>query len=278
MAGKKSQPAAKLEFPKIAMAIAAHPDDIEFGMAGTLLALQDRGWRIHYFNISNGDVGSMTLTRAATAKVRLKEAQASCKLAGFTHHAPIVADLGIAYEQKQFARVTSVIRSAKPSIILTQSLEDYAEDHQNAARLAVTGAFCKSMVNAPCTPARKPYFYDIAVYHAMPHGLRDCMGKLMHSELWVDIGKYVGQKGKMLACHDSQKQWLDSTQGMDSYVRTMEDLGAAMGKMSGKFQFAEGWRRHNPLGFAAAADWDPLRDELGKQALIDKKYQAWLNA
>lgn len=278
MPRKKSENAAPRVKPNCVMAIAAHPDDIEFAMAGTLLALRDLGWEVHYFNVSNGNVGSMTLTRAQTGKIRLKEAKAVCKLAGFTHHPPIVDDLGIAYETKQLARVTAAVRVARPAIILTQSLDDYAEDHESATRLAVGAAFCKSMKNSPCLPMRAPYFGDAAVYHAMPHGLRDAMGKRLRSGLWVDVGDYLDEKKKLLACHKSQKEWLDATQGMDSYLLTMEELCRAMGKMSGKFAFAEGWRRHNLLGFAADLSRDPLRDALAGRALTDKKYAAWLDA
>ncbi|MDG2125455.1 MAG: PIG-L family deacetylase, partial [Verrucomicrobiales bacterium] len=40
------------------MAIGAHPDDIEFMMAGTLLLLQKQGWEVHYMNLSSGNCGS----------------------------------------------------------------------------------------------------------------------------------------------------------------------------------------------------------------------------
>ncbi|MDR1612720.1 MAG: PIG-L family deacetylase [Planctomycetota bacterium] len=276
MAGEKKAKVEAQANPQCVMAIAAHPDDIEFAMAGTLLALREMGWEVHYFNISNGDVGSMTLSRAGTAKVRLSEARASCERAGFIHHRPIVGDLGIAYENRQLARVTAAIRKARPGVILTQSLDDYAEDHESAARLACGAAFCKSMKNSPCVPAVKPYFADVAVYHAMPHGLRDGMGKRIRSGLWVDIGDHIDAKKELLACHHSQKQWLDATQGMDSYLQTMVDLCRAMGEMSGKFAFAEGWRKHNLLGYAADPSWDPLRDALGDRALTDRKYAAWL--
>ena len=278
MAKKESAKTPLQSRPKCVMAIAAHPDDIEFTMAGTLLALRDLGWEVHYMNISNGNVGSTTLTLDQTAKKRLGEAKAACKLAGFVHHLPITDDLCIAYEKKQLARVTAAIRAARPSIVLTQSPDDYAEDHESATRLAAGGAFCKSMKNAPCTPARAPYFGDIAVYHAMPHGLRDGMGKRIRSGLWVDIAGYVEAKKDMLACHKSQKEWLDATQGMDSYLQTAEDLSRAIGTLSGKFAFAEGWRKHNLLGYAAELSWDPLRDALGTRALPDKKYAAWLDA
>ena len=38
----------------IVLAIAAHPDDIEFMMAGTLLLLKQAGCETHYLNIANG--------------------------------------------------------------------------------------------------------------------------------------------------------------------------------------------------------------------------------
>ncbi|MEO6036439.1 MAG: PIG-L family deacetylase, partial [Verrucomicrobiota bacterium] len=45
--------------PKIAFAVAAHPDDIEFMMAGTLLLLKNAGYEIHYMNLSRGNCGSI---------------------------------------------------------------------------------------------------------------------------------------------------------------------------------------------------------------------------
>ena len=39
---------------RVAFALAAHPDDIEFMMAGTLVLLGDAGYEIHYMNVANG--------------------------------------------------------------------------------------------------------------------------------------------------------------------------------------------------------------------------------
>ncbi|NBQ23629.1 MAG: LmbE family protein, partial [Verrucomicrobia bacterium] len=36
------------------MAIGAHPDDIEFMMAGTLSALVSAGWEAHYMSLADG--------------------------------------------------------------------------------------------------------------------------------------------------------------------------------------------------------------------------------
>jgi len=43
---------------KTVFAIAAHPDDIEFMMAGTLSLLRKKGFDVHYMNIANGCYGS----------------------------------------------------------------------------------------------------------------------------------------------------------------------------------------------------------------------------
>ena len=53
-----------------ALAIVAHPDDIEFVAAGTLLRLRDAGWQTHYLNLSGGDCGSMTTGPDETRTIR----------------------------------------------------------------------------------------------------------------------------------------------------------------------------------------------------------------
>ncbi|HUU58478.1 MAG TPA: PIG-L family deacetylase, partial [Phycisphaerae bacterium] len=45
---------------EIAIAVAAHPDDIEFMMGGTLLLLGLAGCELHYMTVANGSCGSVT--------------------------------------------------------------------------------------------------------------------------------------------------------------------------------------------------------------------------
>jgi hypothetical protein len=49
-------------------------------------------------------------------------------------------------------------------------------------------------------------------------------------------------------------------------------MSRAVGAMSGKFTHAEGWRRHSHLGFSAE-DTDPLATALGKNYLLNRKYE-----
>ena len=245
----------------IVLAASAHPDDIELMMAGTLLRLKDAGCKIHLWNLANGCCGSATLSREEAISVRWQEAQASAKLAGGTAHPPLFDDLGIFYDASSIAHAAAMIRKIQPDIILTQSPQDYMEDHQNTTLLVVTGVFTRAMKNFVTNPDIAIYDKPVALYHALPHGLNDALRQPVTPHFFTDIGPVLARKRAMLACHASQKEWLDVTQGMDAYLEEMERMSGEVGLMSGKYQFAEGWRRHSHLGLSPK-DFDPIADFL----------------
>ena len=243
-------------------AIAAHPDDIEFGMAGTLILLAGKGCEIHYMNIANGSCGSTGHDAEATAEMRLVEAMNAAGRIGAVFHRPLVSDIEIFYEKELLARVASTMRMVAPDILLVHSPRDYMEDHVNACRLAVTAAFGRGMRNFPVDPPRPPVERDVTVYHSQPHGNRDPLNRLIRPDFFIDISSVIDEKGDMLAEHKSQKDWLDHSQAMGAYLDTMRGYAREMGALSTRCVFAEGWRRHNPLGLCAA-DSDPLASLLG---------------
>jgi len=250
------------------LAVAAHPDDIEFLMAGTMILLGDAGWELHYLAIANGSCGTSVLDAEEIVAIRTAEARAAAKRIGAVYHESLAADIEVFYEKPLLAKVAAIVREVAPTILLTHSPVDYMEDHQTAARLAATGAFCRGMRNFPTDPPREPVAGDVTVYHAQPHGNRDSLRRLVRPELFVDVTGVLARKRRMLACHESQKVWLDETQGLDSYLAAMETLSREVGRMSGRFELAEGWRRRSHLGFCPEAA-DPLSDALGERVRRD---------
>jgi LmbE family N-acetylglucosaminyl deacetylase len=247
---------------KRAFAVAAHPDDIEFVMAGTLILLGQAGYELHYMNLANGCCGSTQYTAEEAAAIRAREAQAAAASIGATFHPSLVNDLEIFYNHETLTRLAAVMREVGPDILLIHSPIDYMEDHMNACRLALTAAFARGMPNYQTSPPRQPVDKPVAVYHAQPHGNRDPLGKPVVPSLFVNIESVLQTKTAMLACHKSQQQWLDTSQGLDSYLATMQSLSREVGQMSGVFEYAEGWRQHLPLGFGPL-DADPLSQALG---------------
>ena len=254
---------------KRVFAVAAHPDDIEFLMAGTLILLVQAGYELHYMNIANGSCGTTSLSREEITHIRREEARDAAAFIGAVHHESLVDDIEIFYERGLLAKVGAVMREVAPEILLVQSPSDYMEDHQNASRLAVTAAFCRGMSNFPTEPPRDPVEQEVAVYHAQPHGNRDPLRQLVHPEIYVDISGVIDRKRDMLAHHHSQKRWLDETQGMESYLIAMEDLSREVGTLSGRFAYAEGWRRRSHLGFRAE-DADPLSAALAGVVFVPR--------
>ncbi len=249
-------------------AIAAHPDDIEFGMAGTLILLSKTGCEIHYMNMANGSCGTSEFDTHSIIQIRLMEAKNAAKRMGALFHPPLVADLEIYYHKDLIAKLGSIIRKVSPDILLIPSPDDYMEDHMNTCRLATTAAFIRGMRNCLVDPPVDPVQNDVTIYHAQPHGNHDGLNRLVHPDFFINIGGVLDEKIQVLAEHNSQKEWLDRSQGFDSYLNTMKEYAREVGKSSGRFEFAEGWRRHNPLGFCAP-DSNPLVDLL--QKFINRK-------
>jgi LmbE family N-acetylglucosaminyl deacetylase len=140
------------------------------------------------------------------------------------------------------------------------------EDHTNTCRLVVTACFSRAMRHYVSDPPRDATDQDIYLYHAQPHLNRDGMRNLVVPELFVDITSEMDTKLKMLGCHESQRQWLGETQGLDDYLESMRNNGAEVANMSGRegWQYAEGFRRHSHVGFSAH-DRDLLAEVLGSK-------------
>lgn len=260
-----------------AFAIAAHPDDIEFVMAGTLLLLKEKGWEIHYMNLASGNCGSNEMDAQETRITRAREAREAAEILGAEFHPSICDDLEIIYSVELLRKLAATVRMVSPDIVLAHAPSDYMEDHMNASRLAVTATFARGMPNFRVDPPTPPVEGETTLYHAMPHGLRDGLRQRVAAGAWVDTTSVHDKKREALAAHRSQKEWLDASQGMNSYLLTMDNLSLETGKQSGEFEFAEGWRRHLHFGFSAD-EIDPLKEALGDRCLINKDYEASLES
>ena len=258
-----------------AIAIAAHPDDIEFMMAGTLLLLREAGWRTHYLNVATGSGGSLVHGAAALRRIRRGEGQKAAAMLGAEFHESHADDLEIVYSVPLLRALTAVIRDVRPTIVLTHSPQDYMEDHTNTCRLAVTATFARGIPNFHSQPRRPAWSGSTTIYHAMPHRLCDQLRQRIVPGAFVDTTTVQEKKLAALACHESQHRWLQATQGINSYLRDMEETAREVGRSSRRFRMAEGWRRHSHMGYCEP-EADPLREALGRKYLVNRAYERTL--
>ena len=127
------------------------------------------------------------------------------------------------------------------------------------------------MPNFTTIPARQANQYDCTVYHALPHTLRDQLRRRIIAGAFVNTTSIHETKLEALKAHQSQQNWLDVSQKMNSYLQSMEDNSLEVGRMSEHFKHAEGWRRHLHAGFCSP-DADPLQ-ELGANYRINDAYE-----
>ncbi|MCU0959488.1 MAG: PIG-L family deacetylase [Pirellulaceae bacterium] len=245
-------------------AVGAHPDDIEFNMAGTLTLLARAGFEPHMMNVARSNLDSNELPEEDITGIRRREAERAASVIQAVYHPPIVDDLMIFYEDRLLRQMTAIIRDIRPTIVLLPSLTDYMEDHTNTARLVITACFSRAMRHYRTDPPRAPTDQDVYLYHAQPHLNRDGMRTLVVPDLFVDISDVMDVKLNMLGCHESQRQWLDETQGLDDYLESMRQASAEVARLSPApaGAYAEGFRQHSHVGFSAR-DANPLAQTLG---------------
>jgi len=198
---------------KRVLAFGCHPDDIEFMATGTLALLAERGYEIHLATMTGGEVGSPTLSREAIRAKRLGEAADSARVLNGVYHYAGGCDLEVEYNSFYRKAATKIIREVNPEIVLTQPPMDYLVDHELTSRLVQNAAYIASVPLYECGTAAPPTSRAPYLYYWNSVGLKDAFGRPLPMHFGVDISAVMGVKGKMLACHESQREWLAAMGG-----------------------------------------------------------------
>jgi len=138
--------------PESAMAIVAHPDDIEFSCTGTLARWVKAGARVSYLLCTSGDVGIAIpgMTREKAAAIREEESKEAAKIAGATEIIFLREPDGLLQPTLDLRKkLVREIRRFKPEVVLTGdptvvfASEYYINhpDHRAAATAALDAVF-----------------------------------------------------------------------------------------------------------------------------------------
>ncbi len=239
--------------PARILAIHAHPDDIEFQCAGTLALLRDRGHEIFMATMTPGDCGSAEHDSEAISTIRRGEAAASAQKIGAEYHCLEFRDLAIFNDDPSRRRVVEFLRRVKPDLVLSAPPVDYMADHENTSMLVRDALFPSSVPNyatkqwepAPALP-RIPHLYFMD-----PLSGGNPEGRHTIPDFYVDVTTRYALKREMLACHESQRNWLRRQHGMDEYLESLDRSSTRRGTEI-EVEHAEGFRQY--LGHPFAKD------------------------
>ncbi len=118
--------------------VGAHPGDPEFGCGGTMAKYSDAGHAVTFLYLTKGEASDPKISYAQMAALRIKEAEASCKI---LNALPLFAgqiDGNTVLDKTQNQEMTKMILALKPDIVFTQWPVDAHPDHQVTGLLPLT--------------------------------------------------------------------------------------------------------------------------------------------
>ena len=159
------------------LVFAAHPDDAELSMGGTIARLTSEGFNVGVIDLTKGEMS----TRGNT-KIRAKETEAASKILKLKVRENLgLTDGDISVKLGSFQKVVSNIRLYKPKIVFAPYFNDRHPDHIDASTLVKRAVFkaglekFKSSINGknqvPFRPKR--IFYYMQTYLFQPSVIVD---------------------------------------------------------------------------------------------------------
>jgi LmbE family N-acetylglucosaminyl deacetylase len=198
--------------PSRAMFIFAHPDDIEFGTAGTAARWIQGGAEVAYVLLTSGDVGiaDTSLTREEAAAIREREQRAAAEVVGVHEVLFLREPDGMLVNTLELRRkIVREIRRFRPEVVVcgdptiwfANSTYINHPDHRAAAAAALEAVF---------PAAGQPHiFEDLAGEGLRAHKVRKVYVEGWGGgDTWVDISSTIDLKIAALRCHASQmREW-----------------------------------------------------------------------
>ena len=247
---------------KRVLALMPHPDDVEILCAGTLVRLKEIGYEIHVAVMTAGDKGSAVLSRQEISNIRREEGRLGAEALGATSYRCLeFQDLEITFDVPTRYKIADVLRDVNPGLIITTPPNDYMFDHEITSMLVRDACFNAAVRNYETGGNTKPMDGVPYLYYSDAVEGHDIFGQEARLSCIVDISAQIDQKAAALACHDSQRSWLQKHHGMDNYIESMKTWSAKRGQQIGT-AYAEAFSQH--LGHPHPQD-DLLVSLLGAQ-------------
>ncbi|MBI4087175.1 PIG-L family deacetylase [Candidatus Kaiserbacteria bacterium] len=223
----------KLKQKKKFLVFSAHPDDLDFGCAGTVAQLTAEGNEVVYCILTNGEKGTHKVkqTKKEMVAMREREQKAAGKVVGVQKVIFLRNTDGDLEHTKDVRKeVTRVIRRERPDVVLSQdpgnnsfdSFGRFHRDHRITAEIVFDAIY-------PGVGSDS-FFPELAQEDIFPHQIEEVW--FYSSEkpnYFVNITATIAQKIAALKSHESQ-------------IKDMKDMEARLRKRARDFGKKKGWK------------------------------------
>jgi bacillithiol biosynthesis deacetylase BshB1 len=175
------------------LVIAAHPDDAELGVGGTILRLVAAQKKVGICDLTRGELGTR-----GTRVDREREASAASQALGLSTRVNLeLPDGHVEANIEACTRLARILRELAPDTVLAQHVEDLHPDHAACGRLARDAWYLSGLTRLAerdgGPAARRPR----RLFHYLGH--LPCEPSLV-----VDVSPFWDAKVRVIRCYASQ--------------------------------------------------------------------------
>lgn len=230
----------QISVPERALVIAAHPDDVDFGCAGTVALWTRKQCKVTYVICTNGDKGSeeLSLSSQELVQTRQLEQRLAAEVVGVQDVIFLGFPDGELQNTPELRRtLVKCIRSVRPEVVFCQDPGNRAFENPFVSH-SDHRACGEASFDAIYPAAGNPRFFpELLEEGLMPHKVKEVLFFATHApNVWQNITDVMDVKLKALFCHRSQ---ISNERELEEFVRKRL---AEAGKMVG-CQYAEPFRR-----------------------------------
>jgi len=227
------------------LAFGVHPDDVELGCAGTIMAAIDQGKKVGIVDLTRGELGTR-----GTPTTRTQEAAAAAKIMGVDVRENLdMADGFFINDEAHQRKIIALIRKYQPDVILANAPEDRHPDHGRSAKLVSEAAFLSGLrkietIHEGVTQNAWRPAYTF-------HYIQD---RFIQPSFVIDITAYMERKMEAVLAYGTQFTSADTSEpqtyiSSPQFLETVKARALMLGKRIG-VGYAEGYITEKIIGFS----------------------------
>jgi len=225
------------------LAFAAHPDDIEISVAGTLIKHIEIGYKVGIIDLTQGELGTR-----GNEITRKKEAQIASEIMKIHVRKNLKMDDGFfEVNNENKIEIIKQIRKYRPEIVFANAINDRHPDHGRASKLVSEACFYAGLqkIETSFDGQKQQAHRPKACYHYI-------QDRYIKPDFVVDITQYINKKMDALKAYKTQffdpeskdpKTPISGKEFFDVLIGRMANFGREIG-----CEFAEGFTVERFIG------------------------------
>ena len=232
------------------LAFASHPDDIELGCAGTLIAHIADGKKVGIIDLTRGELGTR-----GTPESRIEESEAASEIMGISARENLgFADAFFINDKEHQLKVIEKIRKYQPELVIMNAIHDRHPDHGKGSTLVSEACFkagLKMIKTVDEAGEEQLAWRPKAVYHYI-------QDRFITPDVVVDVTAHWEKKMETIMAFKSQfynpddtspNTYISSPEFLDFIEARAKEMGHSIG-----VTYGEGFTKERNIGIKSFFD------------------------